>query len=55
MKLFVTDGYECVVEATNHEDETKHFTIIASTDAGLECAVELTVSPDCEDSRIEDY
>ena len=46
VKLSARDGYECVVEATNHEDETKHFTIIASTDAGLECAVELTVSPD---------
>ena len=46
VKLYATDGYECVVEATNHEDETKHFTVIASTDAGLECAVELTVSPD---------
>ncbi len=46
VKLYPTDGYECVVEASNHEDEPKHFTVIASADDGLECAVELTVSPD---------
>ena len=30
----------------NHEDETKHFTVVAYTEDGLECAVELTVAPD---------
>ena len=28
------------------EDETKHFTVIAYTEDGLECATELTVAPD---------
>ncbi|MBQ8520689.1 MAG: hypothetical protein IJ456_04810, partial [Bacteroides sp.] len=50
VKLSAAEGYECVVEATNHEDETKRFTVIASTDDGLEGAVELTVSPDFIDS-----
>lgn len=36
----------CVVKAMNHEDETKHFTVVAYTEDGLECAVELTVAPD---------
>ena len=33
-------------KAMNHEDETKHFTVVAYTEDGLECAVELTVAPD---------
>ena len=46
VKLSTSEGYECVVEATNVEDETKHFTVIAYTEDGLECATELTVAPD---------
>ncbi len=46
VKLSTPEGYECVVEATNTEDETKHFTVIAYTEDGLECATELTVAPD---------
>lgn len=46
VKLSTSEGYECVVEATNTEDETKHFTVIAYTEDGLECATELTVAPD---------
>ena len=42
VKLSTSEGYECVVEATNTEDETKH----AYTEDGLECATELTVAPD---------
>ena len=45
VKLSTSEGYECVVEATNVEDETKHFTVIAYTEDGLECATELTVAP----------
>ena len=32
VKLSTSEGYECVVEATNVEDETKHFTVIAYTE-----------------------
>lgn len=46
VNLSVTEGYECVVTPVNHEDETKHFTITAYTEDGLEGAVELTVIPD---------
>ncbi len=46
VKLSCQEGYECKVIATNHEDETKRFTVIAYTDDGLECASELTVVPD---------
>lgn len=45
VKLSVTEKNECMVEATNTEDETKHFTVIAYTEDGLECATELTVIP----------
>lgn len=46
VSLSVERNGKCVVEARNHEDETKHFTITAFTEEGLECAVELTVTPD---------
>lgn len=46
VSLSVTEGYECVVTPINHEDETKHFTITAYTEDGLEGAAELTVMPD---------
>lgn len=46
VKLSATEKNECTVEATNTEDETKHFTVIAYTEDGLECATELTVAPD---------
>lgn len=46
VKLSVNEGYECIVEATNKDDETKCFTVIAYTEDGLECATELTVVPD---------
>lgn len=46
VQLSVTEGYTCRVKATNKDDETKHFTVIAYTDDGLECATELTVKPD---------
>ena len=45
VKLSVKEGYECIVEAMNKDDETKHFTVIAYTEDGLECATELTVVP----------
>ncbi len=45
VKLSTTEGYECVVAATNHDDQTKQLTVIAYTDDGLECAAELTVIP----------
>lgn len=46
VKLSVNEGNECRIEATNQDDETKHFTVIAYTEDGLECATELTVAPD---------
>lgn len=46
VKLSVSEGYECIVQAVNKEDDTKHFTVIAYTEDGLECATELTVAPD---------
>lgn len=46
VNLSVTEGNECVVTAINKEDETKHFTVIAYTEDGLECATELAVAPD---------
>ncbi len=46
VKLSLTEGYECIVEATYQEDEPRHFTVIAHTEDGLECATELTVLPD---------
>ena len=46
VRLSVTEGNECIVTATNKDDETKHFTVIAYTADGLECATELTVAPD---------
>ena len=39
------DG-RCVVTASNHGDPTRKFDVIAYTLDGLECAVELTVTPD---------
>lgn len=45
VKLSVSEGYECMVIPINTEDETKHFTVIAATEDGLECATELTVVP----------
>lgn len=44
--LSATEGRSCSVTATNREDLTRTFDIIAYTDDGLECAVELTVAPD---------
>ncbi|MGM9713144.1 MAG: hypothetical protein ACI3Y5_03370 [Prevotella sp.] len=46
VRLSRTEGGECQVTATNHDDETKRLSVIAYTDDGLECAVELTVRPD---------
>lgn len=46
IKLSVSEGYECIVEATNKDDEAKLISIIAYTEDGLECASELTVTPD---------
>ena len=40
------NGYDCTVTATNHEDRTQTFDVIAYTREGLECAVQLTVVPD---------
>ncbi|WP_278409929.1 hypothetical protein [Phocaeicola coprocola] len=45
IKLSVSEGYECIVTATNIDDRTKHINVIAYTDDGLECATELTVKP----------
>ena len=39
-------GRDCLVEAANHEDRTQVFDVIAYTEEGLECAVQLTVAPD---------
>lgn len=46
VRLSQTEGGECKVTATNHDDETKRLSVIAYTDDGLECAAELTVKPD---------
>ena len=46
VRLSVTEGNECIVTAINKDDETKHFTVIAYTADGLECATELAVAPD---------
>lgn len=46
VKLSVKEGYECVVTPINSDDETKHFTVVAYTEDGLECATELIVAPD---------
>ena len=46
VKLSADSGKSITVTATNHDDATQHFTVIAYTDAGLECAVDLTVRPD---------
>ena len=52
VKLSTSEGYECVVEATNVEDETKHFTVIAYTEDGLECATELTAPSFTENPKL---
>ena len=40
------DGYTCLVHPDNHGDRAQTFDVIAYTQEGLECAVELTVVPD---------
>lgn len=40
------DGDACTVAAANREDRTQVFDVIAYTEEGLECAVQLTVAPD---------
>ena len=40
------DGDACTVTADNHDDHTQTFDVIAYTEEGLECAVQLTVIPD---------
>ncbi|MCR4860191.1 MAG: hypothetical protein K5910_05975 [Bacteroidales bacterium] len=44
--LSAREGRRIVVTPSNHEDLTRSFDLIASTDEGLECAVRLTVAPD---------
>ena len=46
VELSSTEGNVCKVMATNHQDRTQEFDVIAYTRAGLECAVKLTVTPD---------
>ena len=46
VRLSTDEGFTCEVTAMNQSDETKHFTVIAYTDEGHECATELTVIPD---------
>lgn len=46
VSLSATEGQTITITPTNSEDETQHFTVIASTDEGHEAAVELTVRPD---------
>ena len=40
------DGDACTVTADNHGERTQVFDVIAYTEEGLECAVQLTVIPD---------
>ena len=46
VELSATEGNVCEVTPANHDDATKVFDVIAFTEEGLECAVELTVAPD---------
>ena len=46
VKLSANEGPQVTVTATNHEDLTRSFDVIAYTEEGLECAVLLTVIPD---------
>ena len=46
MKLSSNEGSQITVTATNYEDLTRSFDVIAYTEEGLECAVLLTVIPD---------
>ena len=48
--LSATEGKTCRVEATNVWDDTQRFCLIAYTDDGLACGVELTVAPDFVDA-----
>lgn len=46
VRLSTAQGAKCKLTATNHEDKTVTFDVIAYTQEGLECATELTVRPD---------
>jgi hypothetical protein len=46
LQLSATEGDSCVLTPTNHDEEAKHFSVVAYTESGLEGAVELTVAPD---------
>lgn len=46
VSLSSTCGDECTITASNHDDRTLVFDVIAYTDEGLEAAVTLTVRPD---------
>ncbi len=50
VNLSTTEGNECILTATNHDDETVQFTVLAHTAEGLACATELTVTPDFIDA-----
>ena len=45
VNLSVSEGGECVVTPCYDGERPQHFTVIAYTDEGLECATELTVLP----------
>lgn len=44
-KLSVKEGNECIVTPCVKTDSAQHFSVIAYTEDGLECATELTVLP----------
>ena len=46
VELSAAEGYEVTVKATNTEDQTRTFALIAQSEDGLESAVQLTVAPD---------
>ena len=46
VRLSSPQGDKITVTAENHEDRTQTFDLIAYTEEGLECAVQLTVAPD---------
>ena len=46
VQLSAREGSRVVVTPVNHDDLTQTFDLIAYTEEGLECAVQLTVAPD---------
>lgn len=50
VELSTEEGYVVSVKATNNDDKTQVFSLIATSEDGLESAVQLTVAPDFVDA-----